>query len=140
MFKEKDIEVRYAETDQMGVVYHANYIVWYEIGRTHFYESFGFDMQEDHENGIVFPIRDINVRYLSPVRFGEKIKVRTKIHEFKKASTIYYQEIVSLTGELKSTCYATVTTVNKDTFKVLRLSEIKPKVYEIYLKTYNEQK
>ncbi|QVK21640.1 acyl-CoA thioesterase [Mycoplasmatota bacterium] len=138
MFKEKEIEVRYAETDQMGVVYHGNYVVWYDIGRTHFYEDFGFSMQEDDKNGLVYPVRDISIRYLSPVRFGEKIKVTTKIHKLKKASTIYYQEIVNFEGELKSTCYVTVAAVDKITFKLMRLSEVRPDIYEKYLEYYKE--
>jgi len=134
MIKEKQIEVRYADTDQMGVVYHANYVTWYEIGRTHFYESFGFSIQEDHEDGLLYPVSEVNIKYIKPIRFGDVVTVKTSLHKFTKVRIIYYQEVFNGNGELCSTCYSTVTATDRDTFKLVRLDKRKPEVFNLYCK------
>ena len=58
LISETNIEVRYAETDQMGVVYHANYLVWMEIGRTKLIEDLGFKYAEMEKDGILAPVID----------------------------------------------------------------------------------
>ena len=71
LISEKKIEVRYAETDQMGVVYHANYLVWMEIGRTNLIEDLGFKYAEMENDGILAPVIDVNISYKQPMKYGE---------------------------------------------------------------------
>lgn len=59
VINETDVVVRYQETDQMGVVYHSNYFVWFEIGRTRLIEQLGFDYLAMEEEGILAPVIDI---------------------------------------------------------------------------------
>lgn len=59
----REIEVRYAETDQMGVVYHANYLVWMELGRTQLIKELGFNYAEMEKDGIISPVLDIQASY-----------------------------------------------------------------------------
>jgi acyl-CoA thioester hydrolase len=72
------LRVRYAETDQMGVVYHANYIVWMEIGRVEYFRAHGIryrDMERDE--GILLVVVEAHCRYHSPARYDEEVTVRT---------------------------------------------------------------
>src|SRR5690625_5397224 len=71
------IEVRYQETDQMGVVYHANYLVWFEIGRTKFIESLGFNYADMEAHNVVSPVTNVNVSYKYPVQYGDRSEEHT---------------------------------------------------------------
>jgi len=78
------IRVRYAETDQMGVVYHSNYLIWFEVGRVELMRSLGFDykrMELDDDTYIV--VADVHCRYHHPARYDELLTVRTRILEAK---------------------------------------------------------
>jgi acyl-CoA thioester hydrolase len=64
-----ELRVRYAETDQMGVVYYANYLVWFEVGRVEFMRSLGFDYKQmEIEDGCILPVVEATCRYKAPAR------------------------------------------------------------------------
>jgi len=72
--------VRYAETDQMGVVYYANYFVWCEIGRVEFFRQLGYDYKQmELEDDCHLPVVEASCRYRSPARYDEEILVETRI-------------------------------------------------------------
>lgn len=74
------LRVRYAETDQMGVVYHANYFVWMEIGRVELVRSLGCDYREVEKNaGLYLAVMEADCRYLHPARYDDEIVVRTEL-------------------------------------------------------------
>jgi acyl-CoA thioester hydrolase len=71
-----ELRVRYAETDQMGVVYHANYLVWFEIGRVEFLRSLGFDYKQmEMQDGCVLPVIEATCRYKAPARYDDIILI-----------------------------------------------------------------
>ncbi len=71
-----ELRVRYAETDQMGVVYYANYLVWFEIGRVEFMRSLGFDYKQmEVEDGCILPVVEANCRYKAPARYDDVILI-----------------------------------------------------------------
>jgi acyl-CoA thioester hydrolase len=70
-----DIEVRYAETDQMGVVHHANYIVWFEHVRTRLCAMSGFHYADIEKMGYLLMVTGVEVRYKRPARYGDVVKV-----------------------------------------------------------------
>jgi acyl-CoA thioester hydrolase len=73
------VRVRYAETDQMGVVYYANYFVWFEIGRVEVLRSVGLSydqMEKDHK--LILPVVDASCRYKSPAKYDEEILIETR--------------------------------------------------------------
>ncbi len=81
-FCEARLRVRYAETDQMGVVYYANYIVWMEVGRVELCRVMGFDYRDmEREDGVVLAVVEVNCRYLHPARFDDEVIVKTWIKE-----------------------------------------------------------
>jgi acyl-CoA thioester hydrolase len=71
-----ETRVRYAETDQMGVVYYANYLVWFELGRVEFMRSLGFDYKQmEMEDGCILPVVEANCRYRAPARYDDVILI-----------------------------------------------------------------
>ena len=72
------IRVRYAETDKMGVVYYANYFVWFEVARADLLRSFGWTYREMEHAGITLPVIDAQCEYRRPARYDDEIEVRTK--------------------------------------------------------------
>jgi acyl-CoA thioester hydrolase len=74
------LRVRYAETDQMGVVYHANYLIWMEIGRVELVRTRGFNYKDlEHTEGILLSVVEAQCRYLAPARYDDEIVVRTEV-------------------------------------------------------------
>ena len=77
---EATVRVRYAETDQMGIVYHANYLVWMEIGRVELVRSRGFNYKDlEQDEGILLAVTEVECRYLYPARYDQEIAIRTEI-------------------------------------------------------------
>lgn len=89
------LRVRYAETDKMGVVYHANYLIWFEIGRTEFCRARGFsyrDMEENEDSFLV--VVESYCRYKAPAYYDDVLMVRTHITELRRRSLRFGYEIV----------------------------------------------
>jgi acyl-CoA thioester hydrolase len=76
-----EVRVRYSETDQMGVVYHANYLAWCEIGRTDFLRGRGPSYAELEANGILLAVSDASLRYHRSAKYDDVIQVRTRLLE-----------------------------------------------------------
>ncbi len=94
---ETPVRVRYAETDRMGVVYHANYLIWFEIGRTEFCRARGFAYREMEENDNAFlVVAESYCRYKAPAHYDDELLVRTHITELRRRSVRFGYEIVRL--------------------------------------------
>src|ERR1700710_1063669 len=77
---ETRVRVRYAETDQMGVVYHANYLVWFEVGRVEFIRSAGLDYKTmEAEDGALIAVVEATARYKAPARYDDELLIRTTL-------------------------------------------------------------
>jgi acyl-CoA thioester hydrolase len=98
---ETAVRVRYAETDRMGVVYHANYLVWFEIGRTEYCRARGFAYRDMEENGNAFlVVAESYCRYKAPAYYDDELVVRTHITELRRRSLRFGYEIVRLSDGL----------------------------------------
>jgi len=112
------IRIPYADVDQMGVVYYANYLVYFERGRTEFLRAIGIEysrIEKDYQ--LFLPVKEASLTYLSPSKYDENITVRTYIDEVKRASMIFYYEIFKNEGKIL---------VNGKTHHVFINSEWKP--------------
>jgi len=79
-YSESRLRVRYAETDQMGVVYHANYLVWFEVGRVDFIRDMGLDYKAmEKEDNAMIAVIEASARYKAPARYDDEILVRTSL-------------------------------------------------------------
>lgn len=97
---ETKLRVRYSETDKMGVVYHANYLVWFEIGRTEFCRARGFSYRDMEENGDAYlVVAESYCRYKAPARYDDELIVRTHITEQRRRSLRFGYEIVRAADE-----------------------------------------
>lgn len=72
------VRVRYAETDRMGVVYYANYLVWFEVGRTEWLRECGWTYREMEQDGISLPVIEAHCEYRRPARYDDEIDIQTR--------------------------------------------------------------
>jgi acyl-CoA thioester hydrolase len=92
---ETRIRVRYAETDQMGVVYHANHFVWFEVGRVELFRQFGFSYRDmERDDGCFIAVVDARCRYKAPARYDEEIIVRTRLKNVRDSMVHFGYELV----------------------------------------------
>jgi acyl-CoA thioester hydrolase len=89
------LRVRYSETDKMGIVYYANYLIWFEIGRTEFCRARGFSYRDMEENEDAFlVVAESYCRYKAPAFYDDELLVRTHITEMRKRSLRFGYEVV----------------------------------------------
>ncbi len=107
------VRVRYAETDQMQVVYYANYLIWFEVGRTDLLRQLGWSYRELEHAGIQLPVIEAQCRYHRPARYDDEIEIRTTGHLVSAVRLAFDYEAVRLTDEVMTargrTVHAAVT-------------------------------
>jgi acyl-CoA thioester hydrolase len=129
-----DIRVRYAETDQMGIVYHANYFPWFEEARTGFFEAIGLSYRQLEEQGFYFPLIECNCRFRQPARYADFITVRACLREVKGARvTLAYKVYLKPEGKLLAEGWTSHVFVGKG-FRPLNMQRARPDIYEKMLK------
>lgn len=89
-----DLRVRYAETDQMGVVYHAHYLVWCEVGRTDFIRALGVPYAEMERQGVRLAVAEATVRYHAGARYDDRIRVETRLTEVRSRMVTFAYRIL----------------------------------------------
>lgn len=88
------LRVRYAETDQMGVVYYANYLVWFEVGRTDFCRQRGFAYRDMEKNdGLCIIVAEVRCRYHAPARYDDEIEVLTRLASMRRRVITFQYEV-----------------------------------------------
>ncbi len=98
---ETQIRVRYAETDQMNVVYHGNYATYLEVARVESIRQLGFTYKEMEATGIVMPIVELHIKYLRPAHYDDLLTIKTVLRELSNDHRIeFYQEVYNEPGKL----------------------------------------
>ncbi len=88
------LRVRYAETDQMGVVYYANYLVWMEVARVDYCQSIGFRYKDmETEDGILLAVSESHCRYVSPARFDDEVSITTSVSDANRRFVTFDYEM-----------------------------------------------
>ncbi len=95
------LRVRYAETDAMGVVYHANYLVWFEVGRGDYFRAYGQDYGEWEKQGYYLPVSEAHARYHAPAHYGDSVTVRTWLEEVRSRSVTLDYEVVDAASQAR---------------------------------------
>ena len=104
---ETSVRVRYADTDQMGYVYHARYLEYLEVGRTDLVRQLGLPYAEVEKRGILMPVIDLSIKYKQPAYYDNVLRIRTTVPEMPKASFPFRYEVYNeqnqliLTAELR---------------------------------------
>src|SRR5580698_11327330 len=94
-FHETRLRVRYAETDQMGVVYHSNHLIWFEVGRVELLREMGFSYRDmEREEGRFIAVAEVQCRYRAPVYYDEEVVVRTRLKKVRESVVIFTYELV----------------------------------------------
>lgn len=100
-YAEARVRVRYAETDQMGVVYHANYLVWFEVGRVEFIRQIGLDYKSmEQEEGALIAVIEVKARYKAPARYDDELAVRTHLAGVRGGIVRFGYKVVRLEDEV----------------------------------------
>ncbi|WP_211746820.1 thioesterase family protein [Paenibacillus sp. Marseille-Q4541] len=143
--------VRYQESDQMGVVYHANYVNWFEIGRTEMIRSLGLTYRSMEEEGVLLPVIGLDLKYKRPAKYDDYVTVWTRINQMSSVRLSYEYEVrrddslsdvehspssvgpvlpsAVLPGELLVTGTTQHAWVNRD-FRPVRLDKSFPNLYD----------
>ncbi|WP_434512463.1 acyl-CoA thioesterase [Desulfitobacterium sp. AusDCA] len=87
------IRVRYAETDQMGIVYHSNYIIWFEVGRTELFREMGLPYTLFEEQGLALAVIEATCRYRQSARYDDELMIHTQVEEFSSRKVIFSYQI-----------------------------------------------
>ena len=116
MYKHKtELRVRYEETDQMGVVYYSNYLVWFEVGRAEFIRSLGTSYKEFERHGVHIVVAEAYCKYQFPARYDDVIIIRANLSEIRSRSMKYtYKVLRKADRKLLASGYTTHVFVDKN--------------------------
>ncbi len=115
-----DIRIRYKDTDKMGVVYHSNYIVFYEVARTEMFRELGISYAELERQGIVMPILEVESKYRKPACYDDLITVRATVSELPMARLTVTYEIFNAEGRCINTGKTVLGFVNSELMRPCR--------------------
>jgi acyl-CoA thioester hydrolase len=132
MFFQFDIKirVRYAEADRMGYVYYGNYAMYFESARTEMLRSLGFSYREWEDNGIILPVRELQIRYHAPAYYDDLLTIRTIIKERPATRITFHHEVYNEKGEKTCTGSIVLVFVNSETRRPTRTPEFFLKALE----------
>jgi len=104
LIAESRAKVRYAETDQMGVAYYANYFVWFEVGRSQYCNDCGFSYRDmERETGLFLIVAEASCRYKAPARYEDELVIRTRVTESTRRTLRFSYEIERADGAIVAT-------------------------------------
>lgn len=130
------IRPRYAETDQMGVVYHANYLMYFEVGRSEFFRALGYTYREMEQQGVILPVIRAEVDYLQPALYDDTLRIRTSLKTLKGARLELHYEVLRDAGGDEQVLARGMTAhafVGKD-LKPLKLRSANPEMWALLVK------
>lgn len=135
MINETEIRVRYGETDQMGIVYHANYFIWFDIGRTEFFRKLEYDYKSLEDENVLLPVIDVNCKYHISAKYDDKIIIQTKVSELKGVRLQFDYKIIRVEdNELLAEGYTKHAFVDKN-LKPIKFKRNNKEVWEKLVNT-----
>jgi len=130
---ETKIRVRYAETDQMGVVYHSNFFPYFESARTESIRELGFTYADMEKMGVIMPVVDVHCRYIRPARYDDLLNIRTTLKEMPLQHKIeFHHDVYNEKEEHLATAKITLYFVEAGTMK----KTVMPKQLQEKLQAY----
>lgn len=134
MQMETRLTARYSETDQMGIIHHSNYAIWFETGRIEFLKKAGTSNIDIEAKGVLLPLYEMSCKFKSPARSEDEIIVITSLKQISRVRLCFsYQVINALNHKL----LATGETMHAWTDKTLKLCNVEKKVPSIYSRLRN---
>jgi len=127
---ETRLRVRYAETDQMGVVYHSNHLIWFEVGRVELLRQLGFSYRDmEREDGRYIAVGEAKCRYRAPVYYDEEVIVRTKLKAVRESVIVFAYELTRVTD---GTLLAEGETTHIVTDSNMKVAGLPPKYLSVF--------
>ena len=117
------LDVRYYETDQMGIVHHSNYIRYFECGRTAMLKELGLPLEKIEESGVMLPVVSVECRYKVPAKLGDTLRVVSIIDEIPRAKLVIRNEIYNPEGYLVCEGSVTLGFISSETRRPIRCPE-----------------
>jgi acyl-CoA thioester hydrolase len=135
-YVESRIRVRYKETDAMGIAHHANYAVWFEIGRTDLCRATGFPYSEIESRGYILVVTEIGCRFRIPYRYDDEVLIRTSVEEAASRSLAFAYELLNGSGDtLHATGFSSHLWLDRETRKPVRADEDVMRAFAPFLPT-----
>lgn len=130
MISKSIVNVRYVETDRMGIVHHSVYPIWYELARTDLSKLAGFPYSKMEEEGLMTPLIELSCKYFSPAYYDDELIITATVSKLTPARIVFYYEIFRNNQEKPiNTGYTVHAIVNKD-MKPVNTKKFFPKIYE----------
>jgi acyl-CoA thioester hydrolase len=121
---ETRLRARYAETDQMGVVYYSNHLIWFEVGRVELMRQMGFSYCDmEREDGRFIAVAEAKCRYCAPVHYDEEVVVRTRLKNVRKSVVVFSYELLRAENGILLAEGETTHIVTDSNMKVAELPE-----------------
>ncbi len=114
------VKVRYAETDQMGVVHHGNYAIYLELARIEWLNQLGVSYKNMEKNGVMLPVYEMNFSFLKSAFFDDTLTIETSLKNLPGARIIFNYQIFNQSGELLCKASTTLVFVNMKTNRPMR--------------------
>lgn len=125
-----ELTVRYAETDQMGIVHHSVYPIWYEAGRTDYIKMFGISYTEMESAGVMMPLINLTCHYGIPAKYEDVVVVETRATKLSAAKMVLYYEVKRKSdGVLLGSGTTEHGFVDSKTFKPINVKKKLPKLF-----------
>jgi len=116
------VRVRYSETDKMGIVYHGNFVPYFEIGRVELMRKIGLVYKELEDDGILMPVVHLEIDFKHPAVYDEEITVETWVEELPTTKMVFHHQVFNESGKLVCTGSVILVFINHQ-FKPIRASE-----------------
>jgi acyl-CoA thioester hydrolase len=115
------IRVRYQETDRMGIVYHANYLSYFELGRVEWLRNKGLDYARLEDSGVLLPVVNVSISYKAPARYDQLLSVETELVKIGGASLVFQNKIYDENKRLLVEGAVTLVATDSSSFKPIKI-------------------
>lgn len=127
------MDVRYYETDQMGIVHHSNYIIYFECGRTAMLKELGLPIERIEEAGVMLPVVSVECRYKTPAVLGDTLRIVTSVDEVPRARLVIRNEVYNPSDQLVCEGCVTLGFIDSNTRRPVRCPEMLVKIFEEHI-------
>jgi acyl-CoA thioester hydrolase len=137
MQAETRFTARYAETDQMGIIHHSNYAVWFEAGRTDFLKKAEVSNTDIEAKGILLPLYEMNCQFKSPAKYEDEIIVVTSLKQISRVRLCFSYQVLNAESQVLLATGETMHAWTDKALKPVNAEKVIPGVYSILSKAFN---
>lgn len=137
MQTETRFTARYAETDQMGIIHHSNYAVWFEAGRTDFLRKAGASNTDIEARGILLPLYEMNCQFKSPAKYEDEIMVVTSLNQISRVRLCFSYQVINTANQKLLATGETMHAWTDKALKPVNSEKVIPDIYSVLSKIIN---